>query len=55
MSAPNAFTLPAKGITLRQPTRKQQIKDATRVNKYSDSCRATSNKDNTTRIMRAAI
>lgn len=51
---PNAFTLPAQGIQIRQQSAKQLKQSATRVNRRESLCEKTDH-DKQARIVRSAI
>jgi hypothetical protein len=51
---PNAFTIPPKGIPIRQQSVKQIKQSATRVNRFEPLC-TKSDPDKTQRIERASI
>ncbi len=51
---PNAFTLPAQGIQIRQKSLKQMKQSATRVNRFEPLC-TKSDPDKQQRIERSAI
>ena len=51
---PNAFTLPATGIQIRQKSAKQIKDDATRVNRFEPAC-TKNDFDKTQRIVRTSI
>lgn len=50
---PNAFTLPAQGLQIRQQSHKQLKKSATRVNRCEPAC-TKNDTDKTQRIARGA-